>query len=926
MFAQSSKGNLVIITSQHDAQQYFPLKLENGLEALIVENSQIQKCALAITVAVGHFQDPPEFPGLTHLLEHVLLQGSDSYPSDTFDFSEQLSEFSGRVNAATTSQYISFFFDCSIQYAKPVVAQFSRYLVCPEFKQEIIEREVAVLESEFKLKIRDEIRRLNDVHKNNCNPEHPFSRFSSGNHNSLMSHGIEALTEALKDHFKRAFVSNHIKLVFLSPWPVSTARALLDKHFNDIPNCLEAENTPSVPLYRPSDLALQFNIQPVKNIKRAIYTFVLDSEGDSHQNKSVSYLLAVFGDERRGSLYWELKSERLCEQLTAACGQDDGQTLDFNLSLQLTDLGLNNLERIHQIVFTYIQWLQKQTIQSSAYLDEKRLNEIEFSAMVPQKPIEWASMLATNMQLYPIKDVVFGPYRMQQMSTEWLSCALQQLCAERLRLTVLAPNLSFDYITDIYQTPYRKLSFKAPLLDQQPPLAAHFSLPGANPYIPEKLTVANQENDSLVPTKIINERACVVWFKQETQFGSAKGQVFLSLDLPNSQGNIRRHAMTRLFVEVLMDSLLEESYLARCAGLNLTLSPHQGGMTFNFSGYAEKQISLIKSVLRKVGVKTLSSEVYHHHQQRVCESFLNQKHIRPANALFRQLSNMLQNNQYDHTALAKELAQVELSEFAEFTVHLFDRINLEALICGHWNMTQALEIGEQIQKRFCTRSKPCAEVVRSVYALDLGRHSFVFKSHHNDSAVVCYYQAHENSEHNNALFMLFNEVLSPLAFNLLRKQSQLGYLVGSSYFPVNQTPGIVIYVQSDRFDSNTIRHKIHGLCEFFPEYLNKLTEENWYNVKHNLIQQIQEPITTLQASALSYWMSVGLKDTQFRHQENLIEKIKEVSLNEFIVAAKETFSAQSTDYQCLELSSEKDIGVDSFEAVKSSFQRSRNVI
>ncbi|WP_017445652.1 insulinase family protein [Gayadomonas joobiniege] len=915
----------MIITSQHDAQTYSPITLENGLEALIVANGASKKFAVALTIATGHFQDPPEFPGLSHLLEHCLLQGSQDYPADTFNFTEQLEEFSGRVNATTSSEFTNFYFDCNIQYAKPVLAQFSRFFVCPEFRTDIVRREVNVLESEFKSKIQDEIRRLNDVHKENSNPAHPFSQFSAGNFASLMALGEDALFNALEQHFKNHITAQKIKLVIVSPWPAEKVKPLIIRHFSDIPKQKNTIPAKSAPLYRMQDLGLQFDIQPIRAIKRAIYTFAVPSEGNNYQNKSIEYLLTLFGDEGPGSLYQTLVRQDLCSTLTAACGQDDGYTLDFNLSLQLTDNGLQNINQVHHILFSYIHWLKNQSFDTALYQDKKQLNETEFYHLEPGKPIEWASMLATNMQLYPVQDWLYGPYRMDQMSPEWLNNALEHLSPHKLRLTLLSPNFKFDHISRYYQTPYAKRDFKY-VISEIAPNVFDFRLPQKNPYI----TALTKDNliavETRQPDKIIDEDGCLIWFKQETGFRSPLGQIYVSVDLPNSQGNIRRHAMLRLFIEILMDELLTKSYHARAAGLNFTLSPHQGGLTFQFSGYAQNQHLLVSEILSQLCVRHLSESVFNNHKQKVINSFLDQKHIRPANALFRQLSNMLQNNQYDHSALAYELTELSIGEFAEYSVHLFERINLEALICGYWDMTQALEIANSIKHKFFSRARPCAELKRAVYAIDLGCHAENYQYPHDDNAVVAYFQAPENSEHFTALYMLFNQVLSPLVFNALRKQEQLGYLVGSSYFPLNQTPGLIVYVQSNSHDNKTIRQNIHGLLAYFPQYLTQMTDDIWYRVKKGLIHQLQEPNSTLQSSALQHWMAIGLKDTQFRRTLRIIERINQLSLADFISAAETVFLPNSDDYQCLELSCEAEKGLPCFEKSKNDYQKDRNII
>jgi insulysin len=72
-----------------DTRKYRVIELRNGLEAVLVSDLQEQAwngtggggerttAAVAMNVSAGNLQDPPEWRGLAHLLEHMLLQASE---------------------------------------------------------------------------------------------------------------------------------------------------------------------------------------------------------------------------------------------------------------------------------------------------------------------------------------------------------------------------------------------------------------------------------------------------------------------------------------------------------------------------------------------------------------------------------------------------------------------------------------------------------------------------------------------------------------------------------------------------------------------------------------------------------------------------------------------------------------------------------
>ena len=234
--------------------------LPNGLPMLHIHMPESSRVAAAVSISAGHFDDPAEYPGLTHLLEHMLFQGTETFPSDKFDFSQMLARCGGKANAWTNSEFMTFFYDAHLSTLNSTLEQFSQFFICPEFSLQKLQKEVISIDAEFKLKVRDELRRLNEVHKETCNPEHAFSRFSVGNKQTFLQNDITELQSALKQHFLNCFTTDKIKLVIASPQPCSEITQLASEYFSSIKS-KTSENKIKVNLYRPQDLAVQIQVK-----------------------------------------------------------------------------------------------------------------------------------------------------------------------------------------------------------------------------------------------------------------------------------------------------------------------------------------------------------------------------------------------------------------------------------------------------------------------------------------------------------------------------------------------------------------------------------------------------------------------------------------------------------------------------------------
>jgi insulysin len=59
-----------------DERQYRVILLSNQLEVLLVHDADTDKASAAMDVNVGNFSDPPELPGMCHIVEHMLFMGT----------------------------------------------------------------------------------------------------------------------------------------------------------------------------------------------------------------------------------------------------------------------------------------------------------------------------------------------------------------------------------------------------------------------------------------------------------------------------------------------------------------------------------------------------------------------------------------------------------------------------------------------------------------------------------------------------------------------------------------------------------------------------------------------------------------------------------------------------------------------------------
>ncbi|MDB9953154.1 insulinase family protein [Porticoccaceae bacterium] len=147
-----------IIKSANDERQYRHITLDNKLDVLLISDPSTDKAAASLDVHIGSYQNPAGREGLAHFLEHMLFLGTKDYPNPG-DYQTFISEHGGSHNAGTGLENTTYFFDIDASYLSQALDRFSPFFSSPNFDAKYVDRERNAVESEYRLKIKDDSRR-----------------------------------------------------------------------------------------------------------------------------------------------------------------------------------------------------------------------------------------------------------------------------------------------------------------------------------------------------------------------------------------------------------------------------------------------------------------------------------------------------------------------------------------------------------------------------------------------------------------------------------------------------------------------------------------------------------------------------------------------------------------------------------------------
>lgn len=853
---------------------------------LLIQDLKVTKSALSISVAAGHFEDPENCQGLAHLLEHMLFLGSDAYPQSN-GINEFFSNHGGSINAWTGTEYANFHFEVSGNHLLDAAHRFADMIAQPIIDIVSMEKEIQAIDAEFKLKQKDDLRRLYQVHKETCNPAHPFSKFSVGNAETLGNVELETLRQRLIDFHRTYYVAKNCKLCVISDLPIKQLKHIITESFSELSSA-DAKPIPELPpLYLEENLGVQIDIEPIKAARRLIVTFALPDIEPYYRSKPIGLISHILGDEGDGSLLQYLKSNNWCTSLSAGGGIHGRNFKDFNINLQLTALGQENTEKILVGIFSYLKEMRTNLRQDWRYQEKVLMNQQAFDFSDASKAMDDASHYAEQMYYYPLDHVIAGDYMLDQPDFDCVDTFLDLLVPQNMRIKRIQTDIETDKKAKWYNTPYRVNKLSKTLIETlcDPAPIDELTLPLPNPYLIDNFDLQAADFAYEYPRIIKQQAGMEMWFGQDHKFRHPKGDCFISFDCKAISQGIEMSAYKRLWVAMMMEQFNHEYYQAGIAGLHFHLYAHQAGFSLHTNGFSQKQLVLCQEMVDKLLNGQGQPQYFEEMKNKQCIALQNTLLNKPINRLFTRLSVIMQRHAYAPADMLPIVQSATLQGLDRAKNDLMSEYYLESFLHGDWTLQQAGSLADFLTNTALSE-KPGAKIIRDVADLR-GDERFVNEvdGQNDDAAAVVYIQSPSSSSKDVARTILLEQLLSSPFFSTMRTQKQLGYLVGSGYMPFNQHPGMAFYIQSPNASASLLVQEIHGFIGHSLQNFEMFTPI-WEQVKSSVIKQLVENDTNLTMKSQRYWMAIGNEDHEFKQISKLAYAVKNLNFDDMLLFCK----------------------------------------
>lgn len=443
-------------------------QLANGILTLLISDPRNEIGSASICIATGSHNDPEYIPGLAHLCEHALFMGTKEFPKPNL-YHETVQAYGGLTNAFTTGEQTCFQFEVpvingNIGNTNPttnkeegddesifdhVLRNFASFFKSPLFRENEIRNEISSVNDENICNRNSPEKIFFHALKFLSNKGHPFSRFATGNLQTLenipKSLKLNIYSELFK-FYQSHYLPEKMTLVISGPQSLNHLQRLALMNFSSIgkksiksKKYFETEmlkhhlsefsilseswgNVYREPIFK------QCNISKCLFVKSDVHSrlrIIFPMKPTKSQKEYKLYQHAwmnILGDESIGSLCaYLIELEDLAFSVNlfrqSLTFQDDVLILDITL----TRKGQNNILKILVSIFQYINQIIlncSYNIMGHYLSDMATIETLNFIYREPSNsPMEEAAALAEILQ----KDIsVINPLNILKGYNDWM--------------------------------------------------------------------------------------------------------------------------------------------------------------------------------------------------------------------------------------------------------------------------------------------------------------------------------------------------------------------------------------------------------------------------------------------------------------------------------------------------------------------------
>lgn len=863
------------------------------------KEKKAKKSAAALSIGVGSFCDPDDIPGFAHFLEHMVFMGSKKYKKENA-FDDFISKHGGESNAWTDAERTTFFFDIHKNHFNKALDIFAQFFISPLFLKGSVDREISAVDNEFQGIKANDNDRYHHLLGSLAFHGNPMSHFLCGNKKTLKTipeqKGIDVYGR-LRDFYQHMYSAHYMTLVIQAPEPLDDLEEMVVDLFESVPN-----NKLPIPMmlqhrdpFVPRNFHKLYKVIPTEDCQRLDICWSFPPLYQKFKVKPLDYLGVLITHEGPGSILSLLRKRNWALSLhggNAGSGFDQNRLWSgFQVSITLTDAGMDHVVDVIRTVFEYVSMMQKCGPQAWFYAELRDIENIKFRFREELDPIENVEQVAENMQIYPLEHYLTGRTLILAYDAQLIRECLAYLTPNQSNICLwskaFAKRGTCDRVCPVFDTEYALDEIPEDWKSQWclPQPNPELTLPDPNQFIPTNFCLVKVPDAEDYPTQVLDNEFGRIWYKKDKKFKMPKGFILMHLMTPIVSSSVENAALCDLLICILQQQLVEILYAASLAGYEFTLEGVSTGIVIHAEGFSNKLAHVIQLLATHMATFTFTEELFHNVKAHLKKSYYNE--MIKAYEFAKILRYATTDPNYppvpDRYRIANTLTMDRLQQFHR---QLMEGLYIEGLVTGNFNQQHAIEVGEFVQKQLCRQPlSPKSIPTKRLLQLPQGDLQCLVRGvnrRDTNSCVNSYYQQGPGTIKDTCLNELLTMRMKEPLFNKLRTEKQMGYSVFCQNLVINGILGFSVTVEThaNKFKMTDIQNAISQFLQNFQKILNRMTKAQFNDLVKAAITSKQVEDTQLGDESSRYWQEIMDRYYIFDRQEKEIEILGNITQSE----------------------------------------------
>jgi insulysin len=892
-----NKAKLPILNPALEGRKVEKLRLSNGLRILLISDPGADQSAAGVAVEAGSWDDPKEYPGMAHFLEHMLFMGTEAYPNE-FEYMQFVSDHGGGVNAFTSSDRTVYMFSVNNDAYDEALDRFSHFFIDPLLSPNCINRELHAVDQEHSKNIEHDGWRQYMILKETGNPNHPNCAFSTGNAQTLS--GIPQ--SALKNWYQSHYSADKMHLVMLSPLPIDEMRSLAVGDFSKVPTFKSAKKSLPADVTSAMQRGHMIFIKPVKEIKQLSLNWEIPAAFAEDIERKVPFLVAAaLGQEGENSLTQALKKEKIAESVRVSCDRFSKQSVFFSIDINLTDYGLTQVDTAISRVHQAIARLKKEGFPVYFFDEVQTMAKLNYQYQSRDDAFHTIMTIASDLPYedlatYPEKSVIPTKY-----DPAFIQAFINSLKTENCVYFVLADPAKTGVVTDTKEKWMNAEYTIKPVSRSR--LAAweniepnsSIQLPPQNPYLPKQITVESSTSSEVAqedPMLILSNEGSSIYYVKDTRYKVPEIAYLFSFKSPLIEATPKAQGLADLYVRALSEKLSANLSLASNAGLSARFYIDDFELKLSICGYSDKAPLLLNEIFAALKNVVPSKEEFEIYRTSIAYDYDNASKELPVRQAMQHLDSILFNTPMDAEKSAA-IKATSFEEFTQFSKGLFQSTFTEGLLFGNVKEQEAHALWAHLRSQL--NSLPFAAANHSqrrvlVLSDKYGPYKIAQSTERQGSGVLLLLQEGSFTFEQKAIQQILGYALSDAFFDTLRTKQQTAYIAKAWNAEEERQLMQFFAVQSSTHTPTDLLARFELFLESFDKNLDvQIPEGRFESIRATLITLLKMPPENMPG------MAHQLNDLAFEYHDfqwidKRIESLKELSYERFSEIAHQLLS------------------------------------